>query len=116
MTAIWERTHTALLGLHVPIAANVLMLASGVSWPDVYIAYQLITSSGEQHANNLETCRSLTMQVTVYSRNGLINLPDVTNAMLQAGFTKGAERELPYSSETKHYGLAMDFYFLETAP
>ncbi len=112
---IWERTKAALVGLGLPLAANVLVLPSGESWPDMYIVYQLIVGNGAAYADDAEVCREMLVQVTVYSRSGLISLPDVKGAMQAAGFTPGDERELPYSPSTKHYGWAMDFNYLENA-
>ena len=110
---IWERCKTALQSLSVTKAANVYIPASGGERPDVYLVYSLVTSPPLQHADNLETLREYTMQVSIYSRSGLINLPDIEGAMLAAGFTYETQRELPYNPDTRHYGLAMDFNFVE---
>jgi hypothetical protein len=37
----------------------------------------------------------------------------VESAMKAAGFMYETQRELPFNPETGHYGLAMDFNFVE---
>lgn len=112
--SIWTTTKTALTGLGIAMAANVYYTASSADLPDQYIVYQMISNPAEQHADDLESLRSYRMQVALYSRSG----PGATEAaieaaMLAAGFTRGPARELPYNEKTRHYGLAMDFNFLE---
>lgn len=111
--SIWEITNAALSGLGVELAANALVRETPGSLPDQFIVYQMISSPPEQSANNVETLRSYRMQVTVYNRAGLISLPDVESAMVTAGFSKSMFRELPYNQLTRHYGLAMEFIYLE---
>ena len=110
---IWARVKAALIGLSVPMAANAYVAAEGAERPDVYLVYFLVVSPPRQHADNRETLREYSVQVSIYSRDGLTGLPEVENAMLAAGFMFEAQRELPYNPETRHYGLAMDFNFVE---
>jgi hypothetical protein len=114
VTTIWERTQDALEALvpAVPIAANQYMAATAAALPDLYLVYQLVTAPPAQHADNVETLRSYTMQVTAWSRTGLAELPDVAGAMVAAGFSRGPVREQPYQPESRHYGLVMEFHFL----
>lgn len=109
---IWEITEEALDTLNVPIAANVLIPASGTALPDLYLVYTLISSPPEQHADNDETLRSYRVQVSAYSRLGTAAIPNIDAAMLAAGFTRSGKRELPYSRETRHFGLAQDYIYL----
>lgn len=113
MTTIWERTKTALTGLGVPMAANRYLVPTGQQLPDQYIIYQLISSPPELHADNAEKYRTYRMQVTIWDRTGLANLPDISGSMVAAGFGRGPFRELPYVESTRHYGLAYDFFYLE---
>lgn len=108
---IWGITEFALLGLNVPTSANVMISATGDALPDLYLVYQLISSPPLLHAEDFEDMRWYRMQVTVYSRNGFENLPDVAGAMVAAGFTRSSMRELPYNTETRHFGLAMEFIY-----
>ena len=110
--SIWEITQEALEGLGVPMAANVMIPASGEALPDLFLVYQLISSPPVLHAEDLEIMRSYRMQVTIYSRDGLVNLPDVADEMVEAGFSRSVIRELPYNADTRHYGLAMEFVYL----
>jgi hypothetical protein len=112
-TSIWARTKTALTGLGVPIAANRYLVSTGQQLPDQYIIYQLISSPPELYADNVEKYRSYRMQVTIWDRSGLANLPDIAGSMVAAGFGRGPFRELPYVESTRHYGLAYDFFYLE---
>jgi hypothetical protein len=109
--SIWEITQEALEGLSVPVAANVMISDTGQALPDLFMVYQLIDSPAILHAEDLEFMRSYRMQVTIYSRNGLADLPDVAGVMVEAGFARSSMRELPYNTETRHFGLSMDFIY-----
>jgi hypothetical protein len=108
---IWEITQDALDGLGVPVAESVMISSTKVPLPDLYLVYQLIDAPPILHAEDLEVMRYYRMQVTIYSRDGLANLPNVADAMVEAGFTRSSIRELPYNIDTRHYGLAMDFIY-----
>jgi hypothetical protein len=110
---IWERVEDALDGLGLPVAAGVMLQASGESLPDAYLVYFLIADPPAQHADDAETLRNHHVQVSAYSRSGLSTLPDIAGAMVAAGFTRGPRRELPYNQSTRHFGLALEFWFLE---
>lgn len=109
---IWERAKNALTALGIPMAQNVYLAGSG-DYPDQYLVYSLIASTPVSHADDIERTRSYLVQVSIYDRNGLAGLPNIAGAMTAAGFTRGPEREIPYAADTRHFGLAMDFYYLE---
>ena len=113
MTTIWERMKTALTALAVPMAANTYILASGQELPDSYLVYFMISDPPTQHADNVEKLKTYRVQVSYYSRSGLLSMPDIVGAMTGAGFTRLPGRELPYNPDTRHFGMAMDFNFLE---
>ena len=110
---IWERVDAALSGLGVPIFANAYVSATGTDYPDLYLVYFLVTAPPVLHADNSENLRDNLVQISIYNRSGLINLPDVESAMVAAGFTAGTRRELPYSEDTRHFGLMFEFSYLE---
>lgn len=114
MITVWERTNTALTPLNVPYAASKLQIESGEEYPDLFMVYFSLPSTPEQHADDKETLRSYTMQVNVFSCDGLINLPDVDGAMMAAGFTKGNVIEIPIDPETGHYGLGTEYLYSES--
>jgi len=111
--SIWERVKAALTGLSVPMVANAYIDASGAELPDLYLVYFLVSSPPEQHADDAETLRSYRMQISIYQRAGLVGLPDVDGAMVAAGFTRGPQREIPYNQLTRHFGLALEYVYLE---
>jgi hypothetical protein len=113
MTTIYELAQTALETLSVPVANQVYIPATGSDLPNLFLVWFLISAPIAQHADDNETLRTNRVQVSVYSRAGLINLPDVTGAMKAAGFAAAARFQLPYNRETRHYGLALDFTYLE---
>ncbi len=115
MTTIWERTATALATLTpIPYGQSTYIVASGSQLPDTYLVYQLVSSASEENADDSEEIRSWTMQVVVYCRDGLTTgMPAVATAMVAQGFTRGPQRELPYNEDTRHFGLAMEFLYLE---
>ena len=112
MTTIFERVKTALSTISPAVAHSLAPYKSTTALPDQYLAYQLIVDVPEQHADDAETVRSYLVQVSVFSRAGLVSLPDVDTAMLAAGFIKGRERQLPQDPQTGHYGLAKEYIFV----
>lgn len=110
---IWERTKNALSVLGLPMAASALIVATEAERPDEYLIYFEVSSPPEQFADNQEKQRSHTMQVSYYNRAGLTAMPDLRGAMAAAGFMPGAARELPYNPDTRHFGYAMDFVYVE---
>jgi len=111
--SIWEIVAGALDGLNIPMAANIFLTESGDELPDLYLVYTLISSPPEQHADNIEILRSYRVQVNIYKRAGLVSLPDVDSAMVAADFSRGPMRELPYNQITRHFGLALEYVFVE---
>jgi len=113
-TSIFARVATALATLSpaIPYALAPYLSADG-TLPDKYIAYQLIVSPSEQHADDAETLRSYVIQISIFSRDGLDSLPNVDGAMTAAGFQKGDQRQLPKDNETGHFGLAKDYHYIE---
>lgn len=112
MTTIFELVESA-LGTITPAVPVALAPYKG-ELPDLYIVHQLIVGTPEQHADDEEKERSYTVQVSIFNRAGLVSLPDVDGAMIAAGFQKGPERQLPQDQETRHYGLARDYLYLQT--
>ena len=110
---IWERTLAALTPLGLPMAANVYIAATGNALPDTYLVYFLVSSPPEQHADDAETLRSYNMQVSYYARAGLAGMPNIDGAMTAAGFARGPQTELPYNQLTRHFGLALEYVYLE---
>lgn len=113
MTTIFERTETALGTLSPAVAFSLAPYESTAALPDQYVTHQLITGAPEEHADNVEVARSYLVQVTIWSRTGLVSIPNVDAAMLAAGFMKSNERQLPKDQQTGHYGLAKDYIYLE---
>ena len=116
MTTIFEKVVAALNSINpsVPYAFNQYLIADGSDFPDQFLVYTLISDAPQQHADNGETIRSYRIQVTTFSRSGLVSIPDVDTAMLNAGFVRSSRRTMPYDEMTRHFGLAADYiYYLE---
>jgi hypothetical protein len=111
MTTIFEKVYAALNGITPAVAFGQDTYLSTGELPDQYLVYSLVTSPPEQHANNAETERSYRIQVSIYSRTGLVTIPNVDAAMVAAGFIKGPWRNLPYDPDTGHFGLAKDYIY-----
>jgi hypothetical protein len=112
MPTIFERVSTALATLSPVIPYALAPYLSNAEFPDTFIVYQLIDSVPVIQADNVEVSRSKTIQVTIYSRAGLVNIPNVDAAMLAAGFMKSAERQIPKDED--HHALALDYVYYET--
>jgi hypothetical protein len=115
MTTIFERVKTAMESISpaIPFALGQYLTASGAPLPDTFMVYQEITGDPAQHADDAEISRTYRIQVSIYARSGLVSLPLVDAAMINQGFTKGPERQLPYDKETRHFGLAKDYFYLD---
>jgi hypothetical protein len=113
MMDIWTATQTALTSLSIPMAANQYLVSTAAALPDAFIVYQVISDPPVQHADNVEKLRQYRMQVTYYSRTGLAAMPDIEGAMRAAGFARQPGRELPYNQDTRHFGFALDFSYLD---
>ena len=110
MTDIFETTKAALDTLSVPYGMGTYLCDGDL--PVQYMTYTLVDGVPTQHADDAETHRTYRVQVSLFDRNGLADLPDVDAAMLAAGFTKGPERQLPRDPESGHYCLAKDYFSL----
>ncbi len=113
---IFERVHTALSTLGVPFANQRYRTDTGTSLPDPHITYSLVSSAARQHADDDETARSHRVQVNVFSRTGLVTLPDIDGAMKAAGFVPAGKRQLPSEPDSDWFGLAQDYVYLEDLP
>jgi hypothetical protein len=112
MTTVFERVETA-LGTVSPAISFASAPYKG-TLPNAYVTHQLINSPAEQHADNVETERSYTMQLTFWDKAGIPSTTNVDTAMKVAGFHKGDVRQLPQDAQTHHYGLAVEYFYLET--
>ncbi len=109
MTTIFERVKAALATLApIPYAMD-QMLMTGGTLPDQYLVYTLPNTALAAHFDDQEAARRYQVQVAIYSRAGLVSLPDVDSAMLAAGFTRGSER-MP-NNQGEHYCLEKTFYY-----
>ncbi len=113
MTTIFERVEAALGTINPAVPFAMAPYKSTGTLPDQYVTHQLIDSPPEQHADNRETARSYLVQVTIWSKSGLVSIPNVDAAMTSAGFQKSNWRQLPQDLETGHYGLAKNYIYSE---
>lgn len=112
MTTIFERVEIA-LGTISP-AINYALAPYKGTLPDAFVTHQLIASPAEQHADNAETERSYSVQLSLWDKAGVPSTTSVDAAMLVAGFQKGDVRQLPQDPQTHHYGLAVEYVYFET--
>lgn len=112
MTTIFERVETA-LGTVSPAISFASTPYKG-TLPNVYVTHQLINSPAEQHADGDETERSYTMQLNFWDKAGIPSTTGVDAAMKAAGFHKGDVRQLPQDQQTHHYGLAVEYVYIES--
>jgi hypothetical protein len=113
MTTIWERTKTALTGLNIAMAADAYLAATGAALPDEFLVYSLVSDAEALPSDDDEDLRLLRMQISYFNRTGLAGMPDIKGAMKAAGFSRGPVRDLPYNQNTRHFGAALDFLYLE---
>jgi hypothetical protein len=113
VTTIFDRTATALATLSVPYANQVYIPQTGTPLPDQFIVFFLVSSQPVLQADDAEKLRGNRVQVSIYDRAGLQSPPDIDAAMVAAGFKRSAKNQLPYNQETRHYGLAFEYTYLE---
>jgi hypothetical protein len=116
MTTIWERTYSALTSLSIPMAASAYIPASAQELPDSYLVYFVVSDPPILHADDKEKLSLYRVQVSYYSRSGMQAAPDISGAMITAGFMRADKRDLPYNPDSRHFGIAMDFSYLEEQP
>ncbi len=115
MSTIWEMTYTVLSGLGVQVAADQYLAATpAADLPDTYMTYEVIDLMPLEHADDAATLSQETVQVNIWSRAGLVGLPDVIGAMTSAGFMFSSGRELDYDPDGRHYGIAFDFEYVRS--
>jgi hypothetical protein len=117
LSSIYKKTYVALqyIGYHVEAAR---FYDTTAQLPDAFIVYQVIHSESPSFADNRETSRSNTVQVSFYTRDGslLENVPEtIILAMKIAGFSNatGGGTNTPYFPDTNHYGWRGEFNFFE---
>lgn len=114
MSDPYELTETALSGLGLPYAADANRSALGTPLPDLFVVYKQVSGLAAQFADDLDTERFFRMQLSVFSRDGLVGLPDTDNAMESVGFVFSRATEIPFTRETGHYGQAREYTILLT--
>jgi len=112
MTTVMQRMDAALATLSPAVPYAVAPYKGDL--PSHFIVYQLMPSPPELHADNLEEERFYTIQVSIWDKAGLPNETNVDTAALAAGFMKGDVNQLPQDLQTHHYGLAIEYTYLET--
>jgi hypothetical protein len=110
MTTIFERVETA-LGTISPAISFASAPYKG-TLPNAYVTHQLLPSPAAQHADDAETERLYTVQITMWDKAGIPSEATVDTAMIAAGFVKGTMRQLPQDAQTHHYGLAIEYLYL----
>lgn len=110
MTTIFQRVETALATIS-PAVSFALAPYEG-TLPNAYITHQLLFSPAAQHADDAETERVYTVQITMWDKAGMPSEASVDAAMIAAGFLKGNVRQLPKDAQTHHYGLAIEYSYL----
>ena len=110
----YELTATAMATLSgsVPYAADANRDDLADPLPDLFIVFSEVPAGPQQSADDDETERFYRMQVSIYNRAGLINLPDTDTAMQAVGFRFAGDTHLPYNDKTLHYGIAREYTIL----
>ncbi len=112
MTTIMERMNTALGTLDPAVPFAVSPYKGDL--PNHFITYQLLPSPAQAHADNRETERNYSVQVSIWNNAAFPVETNVDSAVLAAGFMKGDVRQVPQDPQTHHYGLAIEYFYLET--
>lgn len=115
---IWERVAAALNSLVIPVSEGINLQATSANPPTEkpasFVVYSLISSPPEQHADDKETIRSYRVQVSYFSRSGLVGMPDIKTLMTTVGFMPGPITEIPFDPSDGYFGLALEYVFVES--
>ena len=111
-TTIYEKVLTALTPLGVPFAWMKYIPATGNDLPDLFLVALPVSDTALQTADDIETLRLNRIQISIYNRAGLVGLPDVDTAMVNAGFMKSRGGPLAFDDISKHFGIYKEFTLL----
>lgn len=84
--------------------------------PDTYIVYFMVDDPGETWGDGKETSHQPRVQISLYFRDKAkyLTIPDqIKAAFMAANFMRQTESELPYQTDTEHYGWYCDFNYYE---
>lgn len=109
---IYEKAVSAISGLGLPYSESVYRVDTGQELPDKFLVLTLVSSTSEVAADNGEYARSYRVQISIFSRTGMQGLPDIDAAMVAAGFVRSSMRDLPYDTDTRHFGQGRDYVYL----
>jgi hypothetical protein len=112
----YELTKTALDTLTGwQYAANAFLSDEANPLPDEYIVSKMVSNPVVQNADNEAKLRFVRMQLSIFKKDGLIDLPDTDTAMKAQGFSVSDETELPFNDKTRHFGIAREYtIYIET--
>jgi hypothetical protein len=115
VTTIFEKVEAALNALSpaVPWMYKQYLTASGAALPDTYLVYSLVSSPAQEHADDVESLRTYTVQVSTYKVSSMVGRPGVEAVMVSAGFMAGNQRETSNYPDSTHFGLSQEFTYLE---
>jgi hypothetical protein len=85
--------------------------------PETYITYFIVDSPTETAYDNVSVSQSIRVQLCIYSKKPSIKQSGdelFKSVMIPAGFMRIGGRDLPFNSDTGHYGYTCDYrYYLE---
>ncbi len=113
MTTTYELVEQVLNGLGLPFGMDEYIPDDPTGLPDTYLVYSIYLDDHIQHADNKDTLRTAYVQVLYFSRQGLATMPDIDAAFEAAGFINGRHTKLTYAPDSKHFGLALEYSYLE---
>ena len=108
-STVYEAVSDALATLSVPYGYDGYQTATGAQLPDLFLVWFLVDAPPAAHADNAEILRFERVQISIYQRGSLTNLPDVEGAMAAAGWMYSNTIHIPFNPATKHFGLALEF-------
>ena len=116
MSNIYKAVYDALSALNYPVREQGTYSEDEIL-PDSLITYQLIDDPDLAHYENIPVSKISRFQVNIYSKDPAVKQSAdglLRSVMLPAGFTRSGGRDLPYDSNTGHYGYASDYKYYET--
>ena len=84
--------------------------------PNTYIVYFMVDDPPGGHSDNVETSHAPRLQVGLYSRDKstFLTVPEqIEAAFMAANFLRVGSGDIPYQTDTGHYGWRCDFRFYE---
>lgn len=115
MIDVYNHIFTTLSGLGYPVREQG-SYGEHETLPETHITYFILNQDDASHADNQPTSTTTAVQVALYSKQpAIVQQANQTlkAIMMPAGFLRAGGRNLPFDSDTGHYGYTSTYNFYD---